>query len=56
MTIAEFLHVYGIGRTKCNELMQSGELTTRYLGRRVLIDVESVERWYASLPSNQVAA
>jgi hypothetical protein len=56
LTIAEFCHVYGIGRTKYKELMNSGELTVRYMGRRALIDVDSAEHWYASLPCNRVAA
>jgi len=55
-TIAEFCHAFSIGRTKCNELMHADLLVTRSVGRRVLIDAASADRWYSSLPSNKRAA
>ena len=47
-TIAGFCHAYSIGRTLCNELMTAGAIEVHKIGRRVLIDAQSADAWYAS--------
>jgi len=41
----------GIGRTKTYELIAAGELIARKLGAKTLIEVESIRRCAASLPT-----
>jgi hypothetical protein len=42
---------YGrIGSTKLNDLMRAGKLRAKKLGRKVLIDLQSMDDLYASLP------
>ncbi len=55
-TIAEFLQAFRIGRTRCNELMRDGVLVTRHFGKRVLIDAQSAEAWFNSLPKGRAEA
>ncbi len=60
MTIASTNHrwatrkeamAYGrIGSTKLNDLMRAGQLRAKKLGVKVLIDLNSVDELYASLP------
>jgi len=52
-TIVEFCDAYRIGRTKLWQLVKAGELLTKLVGRRVLIDAASAETWYAGLPTSQ---
>lgn len=66
LTIKQFLGRYPVGRTKLWQMVREGEVLARKVGaeprpdrngnvidhRRVLIDFESAERWYAGLPSN----
>lgn len=66
LTIKQFLGRYPVGRTKLWEMLRDGEVLARRVGleprpdkngnlidhRRVLIDFDSAERWYAGLPSN----
>ena len=44
LTVAQFCRSYGIGKTKCYELIENGELVKAKIGRRTLITVESAER------------
>lgn len=52
-TIADFLKAYGIGQTKFGELVKSGELRVRRVGRRVLVPREAAEEWFNSLPEDK---
>lgn len=51
MPISVFCDMYGIGRTKTYDLINSGAISARKSGKTTLIDRASAERWYASLPS-----
>lgn len=42
----------GVGLTKLYELLASGELEAKRLGRRTLITAESLERYVESLPAH----
>ena len=44
LTVSQFCRSYGIGKTKCYELIESRELLKAKIGRRTLITVESAER------------
>ena len=52
----EFLARYPIGKTKLWELIRDGVLTTRKVGSRTLVEAESAEAWWNSLPSHKGAA
>lgn len=41
---------YGLGTTKVYELIASGHIVARKLGRRLLIDAVSADKFFAALP------
>ena len=43
-SVAQAMHVTGLGRTKINELMKDGTLVRKKIGRRTLITIESINR------------
>ncbi|NNH73828.1 helix-turn-helix domain-containing protein [Nocardia uniformis] len=43
----------GIGESTLRSLVRQGHLAARYYGSRVLIDAESLRRYYNSLPSER---
>lgn len=47
---AEFERRYGIGHTKLYQLIGSGQVPTRKLGRATVILHEDAESWARSLP------
>jgi excisionase family DNA binding protein len=49
--LAEFCHLYSIGRVKTYELINAGELTALKVGRKTLIPAASAQEWFASLPT-----
>lgn len=51
ISVNEALMRYGIGRTKLYELLGDGSLKGRKLGAKTLIDVETADDFFASLPS-----
>jgi hypothetical protein len=53
--IREFGDTYGPRRTATYDLIKEGKLEAVKIGSRTLIDVESAERWAASLPRFQSA-
>lgn len=53
LTIRDFCHTYSIGSTTASKLVDCGALEARRIGRRVLIDVDSAEAWYQSLPRDR---
>lgn len=50
------LHRYGIGRTKLYELLGAGALKASKLGAKTLIDVESADSFFSSLPDFRAGA
>jgi hypothetical protein len=56
LTIRQFLATYGVGRTQAWKLAKAGHIVTRKVGKRVLIDAASAQRWYAGLPTNETRA
>jgi excisionase family DNA binding protein len=51
ISVNEALARYGIGRTKLYELLGDGSLKARRLGAKTLIDFETADDFFASLPS-----
>lgn len=49
MTVKDFCHDYGIGRTKVFEELATGRLKKRKLGRRTVILRSDAEAWLAGL-------
>ena len=50
ITIGEAVHMFGIGRTKLYELMQSGHIEAVKLGRRTLVRTQSARSFIDNLP------
>lgn len=50
ISIGEAVRRFGIGRTKIYELIQCGKIEAFKLGRRTLINVDSVQALIAELP------
>jgi hypothetical protein len=50
MSIAEFCHRYGPGRTKAYEELKSGRLRGRKIGKRTIITEDDAEDWLVRLP------
>jgi hypothetical protein len=53
LRIKDFCREYGIGSTRLWEVINSGALDVRRVGRRVLITRASAEAWLLSLPTPQ---
>ncbi len=53
ITVPAACRLGGFGRTVAYELIRSGRLDARKLGRRTLITAESLDRLVASLPKLQ---
>ena len=41
----------GVGPTKLNEMMQSGRIVAKRLDGKVLVDLDSIQELYNSLPT-----
>ena len=50
LSIGAFCRTYSLGRTKAYALIAGGELVTKKVGGKTLIDSASANRWYNSLP------
>lgn len=50
LSIDQFCDQVGVGRTKAYELINSGELKAKKIGRRTIIPRSCVEAWQESLP------
>lgn len=50
-TIDRMADDYDISRTVIHKLIREGSIDARKLGRRTLVDVASIESFFASLPS-----
>jgi excisionase family DNA binding protein len=48
-TIQAVLRDYGLGRTNLYALLKAGKFRFVKVGSRTLIDIESLEAWFASL-------
>lgn len=44
----------GIAETTLRRLVRQGQIAARYMGSTILIDAQSLSRYYASLPSERV--
>jgi hypothetical protein len=51
MSVSQFCHRYGPGRTKAYEELKSGRLRARKMGKRTIITEEDAEDWLRSLPA-----
>lgn len=51
LSLQEFLHWSGLGRTKTLEEIATGRLHAVKVGRRLLIPVASAELWLAAQPT-----
>ena len=56
LSIGETVRLFGIGRTKLYELINSGDIEAIKLGRRTLIRAESLRAFVARLPRVSRAA
>jgi hypothetical protein len=54
ISIHRFGESYGPCRSKTYELIASGNIKARKIGRKTVIDVASAEDWYASLPEADI--
>ena len=50
LTFRQFCETAGIGRSKGLDEINSGRLPARKCGKKLLIDREDVETWFANLP------
>lgn len=50
-SVRKIAEMYGLGRTKIYELLGSGDIAGRKVGRKTVIIVESVEGWMARQPT-----
>lgn len=51
VSITESCRLLGVGRTKLYELIASGELQLRKIGRKSLIAMSDLQRWAERLPA-----
>jgi excisionase family DNA binding protein len=49
-SVRRICEMYGLGRTKVYALLAKGEIAGRKVGRRTLIDTESMEAWINRQP------
>ena len=52
-SIAEFVKLYGLGRTRVYEELLSGRLKSVRVGSRRLVKHDDAEQWLASLPGTR---
>jgi excisionase family DNA binding protein len=50
LTFRQFCETAGIGRSKGLDEINSGRLPARKCGKKLLIDRDDVEAWFANLP------
>jgi excisionase family DNA binding protein len=50
-SIRRICELYGLGRSKIYKLLAAGEITACKVGRRTLIDTQSVESWLSRQPT-----
>jgi hypothetical protein len=53
-TIADTCKRHGVSRTKLYAILATKQIIARKLDRRILIDVESADRYFASLPQADI--
>lgn len=52
-TVSEAVVMTGIGRTRIYDLISRGAIEARYEGRKILVSVASLRRYYESLPTER---
>lgn len=50
ITVKDLCDLFGLGRTKAFELLRSNLIDSVLLGCRRLVSLESVEKYFATLP------
>jgi excisionase family DNA binding protein len=50
LTFRQFYEAAGIGRSKALDEINAGRLVAKKCGKKILIDREAVDAWFASLP------
>ena len=50
-SVRRICELYGLGRSKIYKLLADGEIAARKVGRRTLIDTQSVENWISNQPT-----
>jgi excisionase family DNA binding protein len=51
LTFRQFYEAAGIGRSKALDEINAGRLVAKKCGKKILIDREAVDAWFASLPA-----
>lgn len=51
LSLDEFCHLYGTGRTLAYEEIKTGRLRARKVGRRTVISRDDAESWLRQLPT-----
>jgi excisionase family DNA binding protein len=54
VSITESCRLLGVGRTKLYELIASGELRIREIGRKSLIAMSDLQRWAEQVPTLEI--
>ena len=49
--LPSFYEAAGIGRSKALDEINAGRLVAKKCGKKILIDREAVDAWFASLPA-----
>jgi excisionase family DNA binding protein len=53
LTVAECCRITAIGRTKFYDLVASGEIPVRKLGKKTLVSTADLKQWAARLPTTE---
>jgi hypothetical protein len=53
-SVADACTVFGCGKTRLYELLSAKKVFAKKLGRKTIIDAESIRKYFASLPDAQI--
>lgn len=56
VSVKQAAHLLGVSPWSCYQLLDAGEIESRYYGRRRLVDVQSLRRYAAQLPGTPESA
>jgi excisionase family DNA binding protein len=54
LTVSQCCHLAAIGRTKFYELVASGEIPVRKLGKKTLVAAADLKDWVERLPTSEI--